>query len=574
MKFSKIIFIALIALPICSFAQKNKKTDDEGISEKELKAEAYFVEGMKYYIAETFDKAIPLFKKAAEENPTSSGVNFMLAKSFLATNDLANASIYSEKALKIDDDNKFYRKFLGEIYTKQKRYKEATTMYEKLADKFPNDVDNYLDLSNVYILQEKFSDAVEIYNKIERTIGVSEEITRQKQLIYLKQNKLEKAIEEGDKLIASEPTEPEYVVQQAQILISNERYAQAIKMLQNAVKKNPDFAEGHVLLAEIYRKQNELEKCNEELQVAFANKNLPVEIKFKILGSYMLMMKEDNSNKTLENLLNLTQELVKQSPKEAKGYVVLGDLLMKKGEMAIARDSYVKSTLYDKSVFEVWLAIVELDSKLNHIDSLAKHSEEAIEYFPNQSFFWYHNGFANFAKKNYEKAISSLEEARNLAVDNPELGKHVNALLGDTYNELKQYAKSDDAYEAVLKTDPDYEHVLNNYSYYLSLRKDKLSRAVQLSSRLAEKFSENATYLDTHAWVLYTMKEYQKSREFLEKAIKQNSGVSGTIIEHYGDVLFQLGEKDKALEQWKKARQMGENSKSIDKKIQSGQLIE
>ena len=574
MKFSKIIFIALIALPICSFAQKNKKTDDEGISEKELKAEAYFVEGMKYYIAETFDKAIPLFKKAAEENPTSSGVNFMLAKSFLATNDLANASIYSEKALKIDDDNKFYRKFLGEIYTKQKRYKEATTMYGKLADKFPNDVDNYLDLSNVYILQEKFSDAVEIYNKIERTIGVSEEITRQKQLIYLKQNKLEKAIEEGDKLIASEPTEPEYVVQQAQILISNERYAQAIKMLQNAVKKNPDFAEGHVLLAEIYRKQNELEKCNEELQVAFANKNLPVEIKFKILGSYMLMMKEDNSNKTLENLLNLTQELVKQSPKEAKGYVVLGDLLMKKGEMATARDSYVKSTLYDKSVFEVWLAIVELDSKLNHIDSLAKHSEEAIEYFPNQSFFWYHNGFANFAKKNYEKAISSLEEARNLAVDNPELGKHVNALLGDTYNELKQYAKSDDAYEAVLKTDPDYEHVLNNYSYYLSLRKDKLSRAVQLSSRLAEKFSENATYLDTHAWVLYTMKEYQKSREFLEKAIKQNSGVSGTIIEHYGDVLFQLGEKDKALEQWKKARQMGENSKSIDKKIQSGQLIE
>ena len=574
MKFSKIIFIALIALPISTFAQKNKKTEDGVMSEQELKAEAYFVEGMKYYIAETYDKAIPLFKKAAEGNPASSGTNYMLAKSFLATNDLANASVYSEKALKTNDDNKFYRKFLGEIYTKQKRYKEAAVMYEKLSDKFPNDVDNYLDLSNVYILQEKFSDAVEIYNKIERAIGVSEEITRQKQLIYLKQNKVEKAIEEGDKLIASEPTEPEYVVQQAQILISNERYDQAIKMLQNSLKRNPDFAEGHVLLAEIYRKQNELEKCNQELQVAFANKNLPVEIKFKILGSYMLMMKEDNSEKTLENLLNLTQELIKQSPKEAKGYVVLGDLLMKKGEMAVARDNYVKSTLYDKSVFEVWLAIVELDSKLNHIDSLAKHSEEAIEYFPNQSFFWYHNGFANFAKKNYEKAISSLEEARNLAVDNPELAKHVNALLGDTYNELRQYAKSDDAYEAVLKTDPDYEHVLNNYSYYLSLRKDKLSRAVQLSSRLTDKFGENATYLDTHAWVLYTMKEYQKSREFLERAINQSKGVSGTIIEHYGDVLYQLGEKEKALEQWKKARQMGENSKSIDKKIQSGQLIE
>jgi predicted negative regulator of RcsB-dependent stress response len=70
------------------------------------------------------------------------------------------------------------------------------------------------------------------------------------------------------------------------------------------------------------------------------------------------------------------------------------------------------------------------------------------------------------------------------------------------------------------------------------------------------------------------MKEYQKAREFLERALKQEKGVSGTIVEHYGDVLFQLGEKDKAIEQWKKARSMGENSTNIDKKIQSGALIE
>ncbi len=574
MRFKKIIYLALVVLPTYLQAQKNKKTESEGISEKELKSEAYFVEGMKYFIAETYDKAIPLFKKAAEGNPISAGVNYMIAKAFDASGDLAIATVYGEKSLKLDDSNKFYLKFMGEIYTKQKRYKDAAEMYEKLADKFPQDIDNYLDLSNVYILQEKFSDAVDIYNKIERTIGVSEEITRQKQLIYLKQNKIEKAIEEGDRLIASEPTEPEYVVQQAQILISNERYDQAVTMLKSSLKKNLNFAEAHVLLAEIYRKQNELEKCNEELQVAFANKNLPVEVKFKILSSYMLMMKEDNSDTTLDNLLTLTYELIKQSPNEAKGYVVLGDLLMKKGEMATARDNYVKSTLYDKSVFEVWLAIVELDAKLNHIDNLAKHSEEAIEYFPNQSFFWYHNGFANFAKKDFQKALSSLEEARNLSLDNAELSKHVNALLGDTYNELKKYDKSDDAYEAVLKTDPDYEHVLNNYSYYLSIRKDKLSRAVQLSTRLTEKFSDNATYLDTHAWVLYTMRQYQKAREFLERALKQEKGVSGTIVEHYGDVLFQLGEKEKAIEQWKIARSMGENSTNIDKKIQFGALIE
>ena len=574
MRVSKIILCAFFLLPVLGIAQKNKKVSDGTISEKELQAEAVFTDGMKYFIAETYDKAITHFKKAAEMNPASSGANFMIAKSFLASNDIANATLYSEKAAKLDDDNKFYKKFLGEIYTKQKRYKEAAQIYEKLADRYPTDVDNYLDLSNAYIMQEKYSDAVEVYNKIEKTIGMSEEITHQKQLIYLKQNKLEKAIEEGDKLIASEPTEPEYVVQQAQILISNERYDQALKMLESSLKRNPDFAEAHVLLAEIYRKKGDLDKCSQELQVAFTNKNLSSEVKFKILSSYMLMMKDDKGDRTLDNLIGLTRELIKQAPSEAKAYVVLGDLLTKKGDMVGARDSYVKSTQFDKSVFEVWLAIVEIDSKLNNTDSLAKHSEEAIEYFPNQAFFWYHNGVANFAKKDFEKAISSLEEARNLALDNKELIKFVNGLLGDAYNEAKQYSKSDDAYEAVLKVDPNDEHVLNNYAYYLSMRKDKLSRALELSGKLTERNANNPTYLDTHAWVLYTMKDYQKSREFLERAIKQGSGVSGTIVEHYGDVLYQLGEKDKAVEQWKKARQMGENSINIDKKIQSGQLIE
>ncbi len=574
MKLLRIILWAFLLLPAIGIAQKNRKASDGTISEKELQAEAVFTDGMKYFIAETYDKAITHFKKAAEMNPASSGANFMIAKSFLATNDIANATLYSEKAAKLDDDNKFYKKFLGDIYVKQKRYKEAAQLYEKLADRYPQDVDNYLDLSNAYIMQEKYSDAVEVYNKIEKTIGMSEEITHQKQLIYLKQNKLEKALEEGDRLIASEPTEPEYVVQQAQILISNERYDQALKMLENSLKRNPDFAEAHVLLAEIYRKKGDLDKCSQELQVAFANKNLSSEVKFKILSSYMLMMKDDKGDKTLDNLIVLTRELIKQAPTEVKAYVVLGDLLTKKGDLVAALDSYVKSTQFDKSIFEVWLAIVEIDSKLNNNDNLARHSEEAIEYFPNQAFFWYHNGVANFVKKDYEKAISSLVEARNLALDNKDLNKYVNGLLGDAYNEVKQYSKSDDAYEAVLKMDPEDEHVLNNYAYYLSLRKDKLSRAVQLSGKLVEKKGDSPTYLDTHAWVLYTMKDYQKAREFLEKAVKQSSGVSGTIVEHYGDVLYQLGEKEKAIEQWKKARQMGENSINIDKKIQSGQLIE
>jgi tetratricopeptide (TPR) repeat protein len=95
-----------------------------------------------------------------------------------------------------------------------------------------------------------------------------------------------------------------------------------------------------------------------------------------------------------------------------------------------------------------------------------------------------------------------------------------------------------------------------------------------MAAQVIARNPTNATYLDTYAWVLYVMKDYKNARIHLEKAIDSDKNVSGTIVEHYGDVLYQLGEREKAVEQWKKAKSMGENSQQIDKKIATGQLIE
>ena len=124
----------------------------------------------------------------------------------------------------------------------------------------------------------------------------------------------------------------------------------------------------------------------------------------------------------------------------------------------------------------------------------------------------------------------------------------------------------------MLKVDPLNDYVLNNYSYFLSLRKEKLDRARQLSKKLVERHPTESTYLDTHAWVLYVSKDYAGAKQYLEKALADPSGVSGTIIEHYGDVLFQLGEQTRAVEQWKLAKAKGGAGPEIDRKITTGKL--
>ncbi|MCU0354765.1 MAG: tetratricopeptide repeat protein [Cytophagales bacterium] len=145
-------------------------------------------------------------------------------------------------------------------------------------------------------------------------------------------------------------------------------------------------------------------------------------------------------------------------------------------------------------------------------------------------------------------------------------------MLGDAYNGNGEYERSDAAYEAVLANDPDNAAVLNNYSYFLSLRKQKLEKARQMSKRLVELHPDNASYLDTHAWVLYMLKDYKEARKHLEVAAK--SGDNGTILEHYGDVLYKLGEAEKAVEMWMRAKKAGETTDTIDKKIAQRKLLE
>ena len=48
----------------------------------------------------------------------------------------------------------------------------------------------------------------------------------------------------------------------------------------------------------------------------------------------------------------------------------------------------------------------------------------------------------------------------------------------------------------------------------------------------------------------------------------------GTIIEHLGDVLFQLGKVDEAVEQWERASKLEDVSSDINKKIADRKLYE
>lgn len=577
--FGRITIGLTLMLSLCQLAataQKKKDKDASSdvpkeISENDkLEAEYYFIEGEKYFMLDNFQKAFEYYMMAYEKEPDNAAINYKLADVLTKNNELVKALGFATAAVELNPTNKYYYLVTANLYTSMSSFNEAAATYEALLENVP-DTEQYLfELAAIYLYQKELGKALATYDRAKKAFGPMEQITVQKQQIYLSQNQLDEAIREGEELIEAFPGINEYVISLAEILISNDRLDEAQVRLEALVADEPNSSQAGILLSEIYRKKGNTEKAMALLQSAFGDKSLNFEAKVQMLAGYVAQL----PNEALEQpAITLSQLLIQAHPEEANAYAIAGDLYYQLGKNDEALEMYNEVLKRDKSNFGLWQNVLNLEMSMSRYDAVIAHSEEALELYPNQSALYYYGGTASLIQKNYKKAIRLFEEGTKFVGANPDLHSVFYGQLGDAYNGIEDHVNSDKSYEKALEIKPDNDHVLNNYSYFLSLRKEKLETALSMSSKLVEKYPDNSTYLDTHAWVLYVKGDYKEARIYLEKAI-EDENVSGTIVEHYGDVLYQLGEVENAVRQWEIARDMEETSENLDKKIADRKLYE
>jgi len=540
------------------------------LSEKDREmSESFFVEGVKFVLLEDYNKALERLLKAYALNPTNAAINYKIAETNLLSGNLKDATNFAQVAVKLDPENAYYYLLLAQIYASQKQYDQAAKVYTSLIRDVPDSGYYLFNLADLYMAQGKLNEALATFEQAEKQFGPLDEVSFKKQQIYLKQNNLDKALQEGDALIKGNPDEVRYVIAQAEMYASNNRLPDAIRVAEQALKQDPDNPQARMILADIYRQQANPIESEKQIKLAFESPALDIDEKVRILLDYIKQLPNSTLGQTALELAAITTRV---HPHEAKAFSIAGDIQTLTDHKKDARDSYLKAIRLDNSKFQIWQQVVLIDAELNQVDSLLRHTDRALELFPNQAPLWYYNGVALMLSKQTPKGIKALEYGRKLSLDNPELLVQIDTQLGDAYHEVKDNAKSDASYDAALAFDANNAQALNNYSYFLSLRGEKLDKAREMSGKLVKQFPDNDTYLDTYAWVLYKLKDYAGARLNLEKALKTTS--DATVIEHYGDVLFQLGEKDRALTEWQRAKKTGGASNQIDRKIKDSKLYE
>ncbi|MBV6644957.1 MAG: tetratricopeptide repeat protein [Cyclobacteriaceae bacterium] len=568
-----LILLLFLSITLDTVAQKKKRGKNEEpppvTAETLLKVETSIIEAEKQLLLENYVKAYELFLIALDLDPNSAAVHFKIAEVLLKSGDASKAIGYAERAIELDPSNKYYYLLAAEIYKGQNKLDKAAETYKVLMERTPSNDQYLFDLAIIYQFQNKFEKAIEVYNEAEEKFGLNEAVVREKQKIYLRNSDMQSLMDDWDRLIAKNKGESSYVLELANTLIANEMGDEAESRLL-AYKKNELYDPGvDLLLSEIERKRGNIEKALALLEQPILSPDVEIAAKLQVLGGYLPQLSDAVVK---ESLVRYASQLAETFPNTYESQAFAGDIAFQSGEKEKAIDYYLRAIEIRPSNFGVWQNIVNLEAELQMYDSVVLHVERALEYFPNQAMLYYFGGFAHYTLNNFKRASQMLEQGVKYTTE-ANLVSVFYGQLGDVYNSMKNHSKSDESYETALKSNPSNDHVLNNYSYFLSLRKSKMDKALEMSSKLVALFPENPTYLDTHGWVLYVNGNFADALGFLKKAAELDPN-DGTIVEHLGDVLFQLGDIEGALREWRKASDLEGTSELLNKKIAEKKLYE
>ncbi len=576
MTFRKILLLMALILSLSAgYSQKKAQNlDKKPATEKgfDFNFSFYFLEGNKNKNLGDYDNAIKNYTRALAIDNTQPSAYYEIATILFATGDYQAAQTYAEKAVQYDKTNNIaYIDMLIYTYEYSNQPEKTIPLYRKLIASNPNDIENYYELAKVYQKLNKPKDAIKVLDEAEKKFGITDIVSVQKEMMYEQMGNMNKSFEEMKKLRDAYPTNLRYKAMLAEAYFQNKKIDLARTEFAELEKMNIDEGLVYLSLAEYHRAVDaQYYNYFAMLEKAFScdDESLTYELKMQILNQLLPIARNDDYIKV--QIKRLASIVEKQYPSDVALSALKADIAMMNNDYKSVQQNLIDIVAEDKSSYEIWEHLMNIDYHLQDFDNLYAHSKEASELFPNMLTVYQYYVVAAYLKKEFREVVEAVDYASMLSLDNQQVMIDLLSMQGDAYNALKNFHKADSVYEYILFKDADFESVLNNYSYNLAVRGEKLDKALEMSTHLVE-LNSSPTYLDTHAWVLYKNGKLDEALKFMDDAIAKDA-TNAVYYDHRGDIKFSLGRKDEAVMDWEKALELDPENSEIEEKVRKKSL--
>ena len=533
---------------------------------EQRKLDYVFLEALNLKNADKYDVAFELFNHCLAIDSTASAVLYELSSFYLQMDEPEKAVSLLKKAVTYSPENFTYKLALASISLNIGMYGEAAEVYEDLVKAWPDKIDLNYYLAEAYTQQGEIGKAIDTFDALEEMMGMSEALSMQKFRLYMTLNQSDEAFFELKKLAEKYPGNARYPILIGDLFLEKKEMDMALEYYRMAYVIDPENPYYTVSMANYYELAGNPEAAEEQVRLALVNNKLDVELKVGILTRYIQQLQRNRSG--TEGANALFQTLLEQHPEDIELKQLYASLLSMQGNKEEARFQLQLVTEMDPVREDAWQQLLNLALQEQDFDEAILVCRKSLEIFPDEPLYYFYMGGAYYQQKNYPEAINTYRDGLAIIPDEDRsLRSDFHGQIGDAYYQMKRTEDAFASYEEALKYNERNIVVLNNYSYYLALSKTDLDKAERMSSQTIRLQPNNPTYLDTYAWVFFVKGNYTLAKTYIQSAIEKDTTNNPVLVDHYGDILYKSGDREGALKQWMRAKELGKESEILDRKI-------
>ncbi len=235
---------------------------------------------------------------------------------------------------------------LGEVFLKNRLYKKAQEMFQKVVQLEPNNIDARANLAQIYIKQGSESDAKKEF------LIIAE--------LALNQNDMEQAAQYSQKAVEFKSIEAHYIL--GVVYFKKQQYSEAKVEFENLLRFKVNHVGALTHLGKVYLEQNQVDKAAECIQKALKQEKdnlmaleVSVELSLKkgaksdAIHTLNLLMDRYEAKKDTKKTIEFARYLVSLNESDPVPEVKLGALLVLDGDQKGAAEAYFKAAMaYDK----------------------------------------------------------------------------------------------------------------------------------------------------------------------------------------------------------------------------------
>lgn len=475
------IFLFLFVSFSASFGQMPDR-----VTEAQLSSETIFLDALQLKLLEKYDDALKAFTEMEKSDPSNDVVLFEIAKIHEAVNNSADAIVYIEKALILQPDNLVYRQFAMDLYRVTNDMAKYNLALEYQIAKGKYNDDHFYQLVKNYNKMGDYKESLKVLDRLEKMSGYTKKIGLTRTRIYQRDQDNKKLTKELAKLEKTFPSDVDVLQQVATIKSSINDQEGAMVTYKKILQLDPQHAGAQIYIASQNSQSKSEVQYLRSLGIIMENESLQKDEKIKQLIPFV--PKAAENPEIFSILLKYADILQKLYPKDPKVNALHGDIFYNARQPGAAVKFYKESLIYVKSVFEVWLQLMQALDITGQYGELEKTATEALELYPSQAVCYYYAGKTKLITGKTAASLELLEEGISIPSKNSPLHADMLLLMVDACIQLKKNNQAQKIFgelESNPNTRKDHPYFLEIQGHILNFQGkksealDKWNQAIQ-----------------------------------------------------------------------------------------------